>query len=249
MHVTSISSPKFKTQKTALFVLLLYIAALLSSIVLVIPGVRDFSLNLIPDSEHKEFVLMAWWNTIAFMIALVIMIIIIRRDKNFFNVFKEQRASIGVTIGWGVIGVFLAFSGQILASLIEVYLLGIKPGSENTALIMDITRVAPIMIVSSALLAPILEELIFRRVIFGSLIQRQNFWVSALISAVVFAVIHRDLPHLLVYTVMGLIFSFLYFKTKRLLAPIIAHMLMNGLVTLAQLNIDKIPQVIESIPK
>lgn len=249
MHVTSISSPKFKTQKTALYVLLLYIVALLSSIILVIPGVGDFFFNLLPDSEHKGFVLAAWWNTIAFLIALIIMGLLIRRNKPFFDVFKGPRASIGVTIGWGILGVFLAFSGQIVASLIEVYVLGIEPGSENTQMIMDITRIAPIMVVTSVLLAPILEELVFRRVIFGSLIQTQNFWVAALISAFVFALIHRDFTHLLVYTVMGLIFSFLYYKTKRLLAPIIAHMAMNGLVTLVQLNADKIQQMTDTLPK
>ena len=249
MHVTSIRSTKFKTQKTALYLLLVYIVAQLSSLVLFIPGTKDFFLSFVSASEHKSFVLAAWWNTIAFLIALVIMMFLIRRDKNFFTIFKGQRASVGVTIGWGVIGVFLAFLGQIVASLIEVYLLGIEAGSDNTALIMDITRIAPVMIITSVLLAPILEELIFRRVIFGSLIQTQNFWIAALISALVFAVIHRDLPHLLVYTVMGLIFSFLYYKTKRLLAPIIAHMAMNGLVTLAQLNIDKIQQMTDSLPK
>lgn len=249
MHVTSIRSSKFKTQKTALYVLLIYIAAQLSSFILFIPGSKDFFLSFISASEYKTFVLAAWWNTIAFLIALIIMVLLIRRDKSFFTIFKGERASIGVTIGWGIVGIFIAFSGQIVASLIEVHLLGIEAGSDNTALIMDITRIAPVMIMTSVLLAPILEELIFRRVIFGSLIQTQNFWVTALISSFIFAVIHQDLPHLLVYTAMGLTFSYLYYKTKRLLAPIIAHMAMNGLVTLAQLNIDKIQQMTDSLPK
>lgn len=45
------------------------------------------------------------------------------------------------------------------------------------------------------------------------------------------------------YLMPGLVFSYLYYRTKRLLAPMIAHFLMNGFVAVVQLNIDKIQQL------
>ena len=57
---------------------------------------------------------------------------------------------------------------------------------------MNVTKVAPIMIVATVFLGPVLEELVFRRVIFGSIIQNYNFWIASIVSAIVFAAIHMD---------------------------------------------------------
>ncbi|MCT6925092.1 CPBP family intramembrane glutamic endopeptidase [Metasolibacillus sp.] len=249
MHVTSIQSPKFKTQKTAFYILLLYVASQFSTFLLLIPPVNDFFFQLVANAEYPSYTLMAWWNTVAWILVIIISVILIARHQQFFNVFPGKPVSIPISIMWGVIGFFLVLFGQGIAAQIEILLLGIEPGSENTAKIMEITRAAPIMIVSSVILAPILEELIFRRVIFGSLIQKQNFWVSAFISALLFGIVHMELTHIILYTSMGLIFSFLYYKTKRLMTSIIAHMLLNGFVTILQLNIDKIAPLVDAVPK
>ncbi|WP_336046922.1 CPBP family intramembrane glutamic endopeptidase [Solibacillus ferritrahens] len=190
-------------------------------------------------SEQDQLIkLSAWWSTISFGIAFVVSFILISRNKQFWDVFKGEKASIGASIGWGIIGFFLVFLGQTIGAYIELAL-GIDMGSENTEAIMNVTKVAPIMIVATVFLGPILEELVFRRVIFGSIIQNYNFWIASIVSAIVFAAIHMDFTHILLYTICGMIFAFLYYKTKRLLTPIIAHILLNGFVTFVQMNADK----------
>lgn len=241
--MTSISSPKFKTQKTAFYVLLTYIICQLSVLILLlIPDLKDLLLEFIsaPTEREQLIKLSAWWNTIAFALAFIVSFLLISRDKQFWNVFKGEKASIGVSIGWGVIGFFLVFFGQTIGAYIE-RLLGIDMVSENTQSIMDITKVAPIMIIAIVFLGPVLEELVFRRVIFGSIIQNYNFWIASVISAIVFAAIHMDFTHILLYTICGMIFAFLYHKTKRIITPIIAHILLNGFVTFIQMNADKFP--------
>ncbi|WP_449444814.1 CPBP family glutamic-type intramembrane protease, partial [Ureibacillus acetophenoni] len=121
----------------------------------------------------------------------------IQRNKSFWNVFKGEKASIGATVGRVIIGFFLVLVGQTIAANIEMAL-GIEAGSQNTETIIMVTEIAPIMMLSTVLFAPILEELVFRRVIFGSIIiQTQNFWIAGIISAVAFAAIHRDFTHIL----------------------------------------------------
>ncbi|MED3662574.1 CPBP family intramembrane glutamic endopeptidase [Ureibacillus sp. FSL K6-8385] len=145
-------------------------------------------------------------------------------------------------IGWGLAGFFMIYLGQIIGVQIESSL-GIKPGSENTEAIINVTKTAPIMILASVIFGPILEELVFRRVIFGSIMEAQNnFWVAAFVSSIFFAIIHLDFSHIILYTITGFIFAFLYNKTKRLITPIISHMLLNGFVTYMQLNLDNIQQ-------
>lgn len=247
--MTSINSPKFKTQKTAFFVLLTYIVFQLSSMILLIPAIRSFFSGMInAPATEKGIILIAWWAAITGGIAFIVCILLISRNKQFFNVFKGQKASISTSIGWGIVGFFLVLFGQSIGAQIETAI-GIKMGSENTETIMMITRTAPIMIIASVLFGPILEELVFRRVVFGSLIQSQNFWVAGFISAIIFAAIHMDFTHIILYTITGLIFAFLYYKTQRLLTSIIAHMMLNGFVTYVQWNIDKFQQIVDSIPK
>jgi len=239
--VASRPSDKFKTQKTAFYVLITYIICQLSVLLLIfIPGLKDSLLQLFSgiSEQDKLIKLSAWWSTISFAVAFIVSFILISRNKQFWDVFKGEKASIGASIGWGVIGFFLVFLGQTIGAYIELAL-GIDMGSENTEAIMSVTKVAPIMIIATVFLGPILEELVFRRVIFGSIIQNYNFWIASIISAIVFAAIHMDFTHILLYTICGMIFAFLYHKTKRLLTPIIAHVLLNGFVTFIQMNADK----------
>ncbi|MEO4055508.1 type II CAAX endopeptidase family protein [Solibacillus sp. CAU 1738] len=247
--MTSINSPKFKTQKTAFYVLLTYIVFQLSSLILLVPNVRAFFLGMInAPADQEGIVLFGWWSAITGGIALLVCIILISRNKQFFNVFKGEKATISVSIGWGIIGFFLVLFGQSIGAQIEAAI-GIDMGSENTETIMMITRIAPIMILVSVIFGPILEELVFRRVVFGSLIQTQNFWVAGFISAIIFGAIHMDFTHIILYTITGFIFAFLYYKTHRLLTSIIAHMMLNGFVTYVQWNYDKLQQIIDSMPK
>ncbi|MBN6205184.1 CPBP family intramembrane metalloprotease, partial [Ralstonia pickettii] len=61
--------------------------------------------------------------------------------------------------------------------------------------------------------------------------------LAALLSGLIFGVIHMELSHLLAYTSMGIVFAFLYVKTKRIIVPIIVHAGMNTIVVLAQYSL------------
>lgn len=142
----------------------------------------------------------------------------------------------------------MVFVGQIIGAAIEMAI-GIEGGSENTATLVEVAKMAPVMVLVIAIIGPILEEFVFRRVVFGSFIQTQGFWLSAIISSIVFAAIHFDFTHILLYTICGLIFAFLYYKTKRLLASIVAHVLLNSFVSIVNLNADKLQQIMDNMPK
>ncbi|MCG3057195.1 CPBP family intramembrane metalloprotease, partial [Escherichia coli] len=75
---------------------------------------------------------------------------------------------------------------QSVAAMIEMNLLGIEPGSENTEMILNLVKVTPLLIVVTSVIGPILEEIIFRKIIFGSLYRKYNFFISAFISSLIF---------------------------------------------------------------
>jgi membrane protease YdiL (CAAX protease family) len=173
------------------------------------------------------------WTLFSFSIGFIIILLLIRKDMED-RYLTRGRSTRSKALLWSIAGIFMAFTAQYFAVLIEVSVFGIEPGSENTEMIVELAKATPALILVVAVIGPILEEIIFRMIIFGSLYKRFNFWIAAVISSVFFAAVHLDFEHLLVYTFMGVVFAFLYVKTKRIIVPIMAHVALNSFVMLVQ---------------
>lgn len=197
---------------------------------------------LLPMSEQAVLVT---WTIISFMIGLVVILLLMKPDMKMTR--NRDAPSPGVMIAWILAGVFMAYLAQGLAGVIESYAFGIKPGSQNTETIMDIARAAPIFMVIPALIAPIMEEIIFRKIIFGAFYKRTNFFIAALLSSLIFGFIHGEPEHILIYASMGFVFAFLYVQTKRIIVPIVVHMLLNSISVIIQFSLD--PEQIERMMK
>lgn len=77
------------------------------------------------------------------------------------------------------------------------------------------------------LLAPLAEELLFRRVIFGRFWREDRTIIGAFVSSLLFAVAH-GMPLLIpVFFVHGMLWCWLYRRTGDLLAPMSAHATVN----------------------
>ncbi len=186
------------------------------------------------------------WSIISFSIGLIIVLLLLIPDiKN--RHFTRGRASRWEAVQWSIIGIFMVFAAQYAAAFIEL-LLGIEPGSENTEAIVEFAKVVPEFIIVISIIGPILEEIVFRLVIFGVLYKRFNFWFAALFSSLIFAVTHFDFDHLLIYTAMGFVFAFLYAKTKRIIVPIVAHISLNLFVSLINIVFaERIQEIIKQL--
>lgn len=211
-------------------ILITYIAMQFSSI-LGIPIMLVFLSNMNFSAERIEVLAAGYWIVISFILASIITLFLLRHEKN--NRSLSDQASVGASIGWAIGGVFLALFSQSIAGNVE-RLIGIPTGSENTQNILGLIEAVPLVIVVSSVLGPFLEEIVFRKIIFGTLHKRLNFFLSALISSLIFAVAHMEFVHILLYTAMGFTFAYLYVKTKRILVPIFAHITMNTLVVIVQ---------------
>lgn len=190
-----------------------------------------------------EFQAVIYWQLISFILGLIIVLMLMKPYMK--NTDMRHAADTRGVVFWSISGVFLAWIAQAIAVTIETEILGITPGSENTALIMEITRLAPIFMIIPAIVAPILEEIIFRKIIFGTLYKRTNFFVAALLSSVIFGLIHGEPEHILIYGSMGFVFAYLYVQTRRIIVPIIVHMALNSISVLVQYSID--PEELENL--
>ncbi|WP_042225411.1 CPBP family intramembrane glutamic endopeptidase [Oceanobacillus manasiensis] len=198
--------------------------------------------RLLPISIEQASI---YWSITSFILGMIVVILLLRPDMKMTR--SHEASPVGVAVAWSIIGVFMAYAAQFIAALLEMGIFGIQPGSENTQGIMDIARATPLFILIPAIIAPVLEEIIFRKIIFGELYKRTNFFIAALISAFIFGIIHGEPQHIIVYGSMGLVFAFLYVKTKRILVPIFVHAAMNTIVVLVQYNLT--PEDIERMQK
>jgi len=170
------------------------------------------------------------WTVFSFFVTLLITLYYLKDEITLRN---RNFRSIPLVLGWSVYGVLLALIAQRIAIMIET-LLGVDVGSENTENILDLINVAPIMMFVPSIIGPILEEIIFRKIIFGFLYKKTNFFLAALISSIIFSAAHMEFEHLLLYSAIGFTFSYLYVKTDRIIIPILAHILMNTYVVMSQ---------------
>lgn len=75
--------------------------------------------------------------------------------------------------------------------------------------------------------APMVEEVLFRGVVLGRLSRRAPLWVAALVSSVAFAATHGTLVHMLPATLMGLTCCAAYVLTGRIGLAIAVHVAYN----------------------
>lgn len=220
-----------------------YWAILLTYILMQLSGIVGIPLLLAAGMDITQSV--AVWSIFSFVAALVVMLLLLIPERKAKPHPKLKRTSVGDAVLWSFLGILLAFVAQYVAVIIETAIFNVEPGSENTQEIVEMVQMVPVFALVVAIVGPILEELVFRKVLFGALYRRMNFFFAALISSVIFAAVHLDFTHLLIYTAVGFTFSFLYVKTGRIIVPIIAHVAMNGFVVITQVVFaDQLEEII-----
>jgi membrane protease YdiL (CAAX protease family) len=138
-----------------------------------------------------------------------------------------------------VAGYLYVLAGNIISNvLIEIMQLLTNTQSDiamNQAIIMESLQgnCVILMVISAVLLGPIVEELIFRKAIFGLF---KNNTIAMIVSSFAFGIIHVlsepsiiDLMiNIIPYLVMGFVFGYLYIKHERnLFVVTIVHILTN----------------------
>ncbi|MCK0068509.1 CPBP family intramembrane glutamic endopeptidase [Kordiimonas laminariae] len=85
------------------------------------------------------------------------------------------------------------------------------------------------------IVAPIIEEIVFRGYIQNSLEKKYNPQIAVLITSVLFAIIHFNLAVFPLYFILGVGFGVLFVRTRSLWTVILLHILNNSLAVVYQL--------------
>ncbi len=130
----------------------------------------------------------------------------------------------------GVLGYLAAIPLVLGAQLAWSALLKQQGGSRNMLLPLILesgTAMRVFIILLVALLAPMIEELIFRGLLYPALRSRFRSSAAIFLTAAAFAVAHLDLPVLLPLFVLGFLLAWLRARTGSILPGCVAHALWN----------------------
>lgn len=144
------------------------------------------------------------------------------------------------TWGWIVLGVLA--SGAVDTGVLQVgEWIGQPLVPANQALIDELMAASPLLAwLSVVVLAPVAEELAFRRLLFGRFLRAGRPWLGLVLTSALFACLH-EVPGLsegpwwatcllwIAYFNGGAVLAGLYWRTGSLWAPILAHMAGNAL--------------------
>lgn len=150
---------------------------------------------------------------------------------------------VGVGVGWGFMLLFVnAFAARIGMAIWERILspeqVAERIARERGPLLQLLEGEWPpwmpaLLLFTVAVVAPLGEELLFRgiihRALYGALGRR-----AAWLSGAMFAAAHLYAVHFLAVWILGMLLARLYERRGSLVAPIVAHGVVNGLVALAQ---------------
>jgi hypothetical protein len=116
--------------------------------------------------------------------------------------------------------------------------------AEGVKQAMDVARTPRLFVVSlivMALLAPLVEEAVFRGLLYGWLAGRWGTTIAWLISSVLFAAAHVEPTHALLVLPLGLWFGWLRQRTDSLWPSLVAHVVNNGIAVTAAALITSSP--------
>ena len=163
-----------------------------------------------------------------FLITLSVFLYFLRNKK--YSLFPS-----GISFKWFffsfLLVILVVIVGGGLSELLSSFL-NIESSSVSKELLSDDLwlNILQFKIVAS-MLVPITEELIFRGLIFKFIRQHKGFIFSAIMSSLIFSVLHFNLEMLPFTLILGFITAFAFEKTNSLFYPILIHMLVNGLAS------------------
>jgi membrane protease YdiL (CAAX protease family) len=135
---------------------------------------------------------------------------------------------LGLVVGVAVLPIawFLSYFSALILTWI-----GLQPEAQATiqVLQMEISSAHRIYIgISAILLAPVVEELLFRGILYPIIKQRGYPRLALWGTALLFAAIHANLMTFIPLAFFAIILTLLYEATDNLLAPIVSHSLFNA---------------------
>lgn len=218
-----------KLKKIAIFIGL-FLIFLFSSLFYIIPlEILNIDYNTLNSSMK---VLLSIGSS---LIIILILVIVYHRDlKEMLSDYKKNYKE------YFDLGLKCWFVGLVIMCLSNILISMLTPVHEanNEVLVQNMLKASPFLsFISSSLLAPFIEEMIFRKSL-GDIFDNKYFKI--IISALIFGILHvifsfntwYDFLYIIPYGALGGAFAYILTKKNNIFIPITFHVLHNSIITI-----------------
>ena len=180
-------------------------------------------------------------NAMLYLFAVIIVIglpywfvvYVLRRPKE--KGAMKKLLGLSQPIKWRHLGIFSLcvvgyVTGTIIFSSLATLLPGYNPDQEQDVGFKNLNGSLDLILAFIALviLPPIAEELVFRGYLFGKLREQSGFWVSAIITSIIFGLVHLQWNVGVDTFVLSIFLCYLREKTGSIWMSMLLHALKNG---------------------
>ena len=161
-----------------------------------------------------------------YVIAMPIIFLIFKKIPVTITGEKKQMKPIHILAAFAI-GYAGTYACNLIGTLITT-VVGILKGGQVDNVVLNLTSsISPITtLVVVAVCAPIMEELMFRKMLIDRT-YKYGEGMSIVFSGLVFGLFHGNLNQFAYAFFLGIFFGFIYVKTKNIVYPIILHMITN----------------------
>lgn len=163
--------------------------------------------------------------------------------------YEPQKMSLGNTVGAAVSCVPAMYIGNIIGIVVVAIFSALLGHNVSNGLVSMIGQ-SPMWLVAicTAVIAPIGEEFIFRKLLIDRLAPFGELQ-AVLFSGLVFGLFHGNFNQFFYAALVGVLLAYTYVRTKNIIYPIIMHMCMNffGSIIAPSVLSDKVYEVLDKM--
>lgn len=194
---------------------------------------------LLGVSRENYVVRYTMLQTIATAVALPILYRFYRADQMLFTVFQQRTAGEfrELTRNRKLINALLCFLCGALAGIVLNNIIGATGLAQLSAGYQEVTEhfwsgSVVFEILGPGLLIPLVEELLYRGIVYGRLSDWLGIPVAAVVSALIFGGLHFNIVQFIYAFFIGLLLVFFLEKSHNLIGAVLGHMGANLLAVL-----------------
>lgn len=181
--------------------------------------ISGLAAGLFKDVSNPWYLLISY--LLSFGLSLVLLMLIRGREEKFYF----TKVPTGIFILLIVPTIALIFLREPLIELTEM-LFPIPEMFEKQ--FGNMMEWHPAIFFTIAIIAPVLEELIFRGIILDGFLQRYDPWKAIIWSSVIFGIAHFNPWQFVSAAALGIVIGWLYWKTRSLWPGIFIHVFNNA---------------------
>lgn len=196
-------------------------AFVILAIVILIPFLAGLFINLLPIHENFVFLL-------SYTLGMAVAAFLVLRIYNL----KIGKFSINIKIGYLKLIPLIVLLPILMQLGITSHIVNFIPMPEWIEELNIGENNHILTVLTVVLIAPILEEFVFRGIVLKGLLGNYNTLTAIIISSFIFGIVHLNPWQFVGAFGIGLINGWLYWKTKNLMFPVIVHISNNVFFTI-----------------